>query len=149
RLRSFSGLLGYSFSSANLQSQDRPLRVSALKVTANMFEVLGRQPLLGRGFLPGEDTSGAPCVMVLSDALWRKQFAADPNVMNRLVTLDNAPCTIIGVAPTRFEFPMGTRDGLWTPIHPEGSVFNNRGSHFLRTIGRLKPGVSLAQGRQE
>ena len=151
RLRSFSGLLGYSFSSANLQSQDRPLRVSSVRATANMFEVLGRQPSLGRGFLPGEDTIGAPCVTVLSDALWREQFAADANVVNRVVTLNNTPCTIVGVGPARFEFPMGMRTGLWTPIDPEGSIFNfnNRGSHFLRTIGRLKPGVSLPQGRQE
>jgi putative ABC transport system permease protein len=149
RLGSFSGLLGYSLSSTNLQRQDSPVHVCSVQVTANMFELLGRQPSLGRGFLPGEDISGAPCVTVISDALWREQFAADPNVVNRVVTLNNTPCTVVWVAPVRFEFPIRMRNGLWTPIHPEGSVFNNRGSHFLPTIGRLKPGVSLAQGRQE
>ncbi len=150
RTRTFSGLVGYTAGSVNVQSADEPRRVRSMAVTANMFDVLGIKPALGRGFLPGEDSSGAACVTVLSDRLWRVQFGKDPGVVRGSIKLNGEDCSVIGIAPAGFEFPTGFDDGLWLPIRPtHEAMFTNRGTHFLRTIGRLKDGVGLKAAENE
>ena len=142
RTTSFQGLVGYYADNANLQSSAEPQRVSATETTANLFDVLGVKPRMGRGFLPGEDSPGARCVTVLSDRLWRRQFAADPNIVGQTIKLNGGACSVIGIAPASFEFPVGTNDGIWIPLQPGAEQFMNRGTHFLQTVGRLKDGVS-------
>ncbi len=98
--------------------------------------------MLGRSFYADEGASGAPCVTVLSDRLWRQGFNEDPQILGRAITLNGEPCTVVGVAPGKFEFPAGFDRGLWVPIRPDGPVFKDRGSHFLKTVGRLRLGAT-------
>jgi len=140
--RSFDGMAGYLAQSGNLERKGEPERVRVVQATANLFDVLGVGAALGRTFSPGEDAAGAPCVAVLGDAIWRGRFGADPGAVGSVVRLDGAACTIIGVAPARFEFPVGVADGVWTTLHPDAPIYADRGSHFLGTIARLRPGVT-------
>lgn len=121
--------------------------------TANFFELLGVRPLLGRTFRPDEDLhpDGDP-VVVLGEALWRRRFAADPNVIGRGVELNRRTFTVIGVVPAGFR---GTMNGLacefWVPVSMAAVAtgqtslgLDRRNAHPLHNVARLAPGVSLA-----
>jgi len=115
--------------------------VAALSVTANFFSVLGVAPAHGRNFLPEEDQSGRNHVAILSDGLWRRRFGADPNLIGRQIQLSGESYTVVGVAPPGFQLTQGTE--LWAPL----TLNLNSNWHNLSVIGRLKPGVSLAQAQ--
>ena len=83
-----------------------PERVTGALVTANTFDVLGTQPVLGRAFADGEDREGRTNLVLLSDALWRRRFASDPSIVGRVVNVDGIPCTVIGVLGPAFQLPM-------------------------------------------
>ena len=123
---------------------DYPKRVVGKQVSADYFQVFGVQPQIGRTFAPGEDQPGASPVVVLSHSFWRTQFAGDPNVLKRELTLDGEPHRIIGVLPA------GSFDrdqaGFWEPLIFAPDQMN-RGQHWLNPIGRLRAGVSLDQAR--
>lgn len=146
---SFSGMAAYSLQSSSLRRPDaEPRRVDSIQATADFFEVVGTQPLLGRTFLPGEDKPGKPCVLVLSAALWAGYFGSDPEIAGKTVDLDAKSCTIVGVMPRGFTFPQDLNDGVWTTLHPSPDLIN-RGTNFLDVIARLKPGSSLSAARSE
>lgn len=111
-----------------------------------MFEVLGVRPIVGRTFREGEDRPDAPRVAVLGSGVWRDLFASDPGVVGRTVVLDGSPTEIIGVVPDYAAVPENSR--LWVPlrIDPDESP---RFAHWLNTIGRLAPGVSIAEANAE
>ena len=148
-LRSFDGLAGYLNGEGTLQRQGEPERVRLVKATANLFDVLGVKPALGRGFHPGEDEAGKPCAAVLSDSVWRSRFSSDAGIVGASVRLNDAACTVVGVAPPRLEFPIGLSDGIWTTLRPEGTIFADRSSHFVATIARVKSGVSVVAASAE
>src|SRR3954470_21022264 len=103
RSRSFDGFLAYRFVVASLSHNGVNERAWGFIVSGNYFDVLGVKPVLGRAFLPEEDrTPGSHPVVVLSDACWRKRFAADPAAVGRTLLINNRPFTIIGVAPKGF-----------------------------------------------
>ena len=87
---------------ANLSQAGTPARLEGAGITAGLLPMLGVQPALGRAFTPDDDRPGAPGTVLLSDALWRARFAADPNITGRSVLLDSRPFTVIGVMPRRF-----------------------------------------------
>ena len=120
-----------------------PVRVETSRVLTNFFDVIGVQPLMGRGFQPGEDEPGRDRVAVISDDLWRNHFAADPHIVGRLVRIDQRDCTVIGVAPPRFKFPRGWRD-VWMPLAMTAGQRRSRSITLIETAGRLRPGRSLA-----
>lgn len=131
-----------------------PERVTDLAVSASFFAVIGVQPLLGRSFDAGDDRpfdsaqdgpAAAERVAVLSDALWRRQFAADPAVIGRTVMLDDQPLVIRGVMPRGFDFPADT--DLWVPLGADAR--RDRTDKELAVIGRLAPGATLEQVRDE
>jgi putative ABC transport system permease protein len=126
-------------------------RVGSVQVTDGFFATLGVRAQLGRLFVAEDDRPGAARVAVLSDGLWRRRFGADPSMVGRAVTINAMPFTVIGILPADFRH---------IEINPErpADVFStyrwdtanaNRGGHFIRGIGRLKDGVTLAQGRAE
>jgi predicted permease len=125
------------------------VRLSAAAVGARFFELLGAPMELGRGFNAGEDQSGARPVVVLSDKLWRRQFAADPNILGRVVSLSGVDHTIVGVAKASVTYPE-TPD-LWTPFvfEPWMSDPSNRGAHFISAVARLRPGVTVDAAARE
>jgi putative ABC transport system permease protein len=134
-------LAAYEFNTLNFTGSGEPERVASLGVTANFFSVLGVAPAHGRNFLPEEEQSGRNHVTILSDGLWRRRFGADPNLIGRQIQLSGESYTVVGVAPPRFQFTQGTE--LWAPL----TLRTNSSGHNLSVIGRLKPGVSLAQAQ--
>ncbi|MGH7525750.1 MAG: ABC transporter permease, partial [Gemmatimonadales bacterium] len=114
--------------------------------TADVLPLLGVAPALGRNFAPEEDLPGRAPVVLLSDQLWRRRFGKDPKIVGRRVVLDDAPAQVIGVLPPGFQFPLdfaGEPMDLWAPAQLDPGIDRGeRGWHFLRVLGRLKPGVT-------
>jgi putative ABC transport system permease protein len=146
RAQSFTGLAAATGATRALTGGGDPERVSSAQVTANFFQVLGVNPVIGRALLPDEDRPGAAGVALLSHQFWQKRFGGDPNVVNRTITLDDRSVTVIGVTPANFRFIV--EGDVWEPLALDrrGSDRNRRS---LLVIGRLKPGVSVAQADAE
>ena len=129
---------------------ERPEIVPGLRVTANMFELLGVPPLIGRTFADGDDQPGQDQLLVLSHALWQRRFGADRSIVGRTVAIDNRPFMVVGVMPPRFRFApfWQTRADMWTPL----SLANrsgDRSGRSLRLFGRLNDGISAVQAQAD
>ncbi|HEX5439109.1 MAG TPA: ABC transporter permease [Gemmatimonadaceae bacterium] len=147
---SFVGMAAMDHSNVNLTGTGvEPLRLSEEAVGARFFALLGVQPQLGRTFASNEDAPNAPKVVVLSDALWHGRFGGDPRVVGQTISLDGAPYTVIGVAPSGFTYP--EKPDIWVPlVWPSWALLpSNRGAHFLSAIGRVKAGVPIEHAREE
>jgi putative ABC transport system permease protein len=132
----------------NLSGEGRPDHVLAVPTQANFFTLLGVQPILGRGWLPGEDKSGKDQVAVLSYGLWREHFAGDPGVVGRSIALNSRKYTIVGVMAASFRYPFQTQ--MWIPLDMDFKTWmGQRGSHWANAIGRLKPGISMEKARAD
>jgi putative ABC transport system permease protein len=142
----FAGFSGDAFT---ISTGSEPKNTFAAQVTPNFFSTLGVRPALGRDFLDGEDQGDGPHVAILSDSLWRSEFGADPNVINRVIRLDGKPATIIGVLPQNFEFAPANSAPLWVPVHQTGDLITRRSLHWFSVIGRIAPGYSPEQVRAE
>src|SRR5581483_1680458 len=126
-----------------------PVQITGGRVTANYFDLLGVRPIMGRNFLPNEE-EGADVALV-TENFWRKRLGGDPNVIGRAINLDGVACTIVGVLANQPAAWFGAQPPaeVWTtkPFFIPG--FSNermmRGTGFLRVIGRLKPGMTLAE----
>ncbi|HEV7474608.1 MAG TPA: ABC transporter permease [Pyrinomonadaceae bacterium] len=128
-----------------------PQRVIGRLVSASFFSTLEVQPALGRSFSPSEDQPGGNRVMVLSHELWRQRYGGDPNVINRTITYNAEPWTVIGVMPAGFDF-YGINNANNEFFMPLGHLtteefMHDRRSHTVRVIGRLQAGVALDQAR--
>jgi putative ABC transport system permease protein len=144
----FAGISAYSFTSFNLEGGDTPQRVPGIRVSANYFDVLGIKPALGRAFISGEDVAGHERVVVIGDDLWRRNFASDPNIVNQTIAVNGQKYTVVGVMPRELSALYRTVQ-VWSPlVFPEQDRLN-RGDHKYLVIGRLKPGVTLAQAREQ
>jgi len=143
----FAGLAAYHYGTVNVSSGGEADRAAAAYVSARLFTLLGVKPLLGRGFLPGEDEWGRHRVVVLSEGRWRRAFAADPGVIGRELRIDGEPRLVIGVMPAGTWFSP-THVELWLPLAfaPEDPT-NDRNSHYLFVVGRLRSGMTLGQAR--
>ena len=117
-----------------------PIKVTAGRVSDNIFKALGAAAALGRTIEPGQSIPGQHRVAVLSDSLWRSRFNADPSVIGRGIELDQEPSTIIGVMPPGFEI-FGPGTDLWAPLQwvPDSTQFT---ATFSQSVGRLAPGVT-------
>lgn len=145
--KSLADLSAYVVQSSSLQVRHGDnARVLAVNATANLFNLLGVNPMMGRTFTIDEDQPNKPCVAVLSESLWRKNFAADSLVVGKTVRLDSEPCTVIGVMPNGFSFPVGNDGGLWMPLHP---TITSRGTGYLSIIGKLQPGETLVHAKSD
>ena len=142
-------LAAYDRGTFNMTGTAEPVRLQAALVSANWFATLGVGVERGRTFAPGEDRPGAGHVVILSDALWRARFGAEPHTVGRALDLDGTPYTVIGIAPPRFTFPLNP--DVWVPnAFPEWALSPEaRGGHFLKAIGRLAPGTTFAAARSE
>ncbi|HEX6772275.1 MAG TPA: ABC transporter permease [Acidobacteriaceae bacterium] len=155
RNRSYEGIAGYfAFSSPDnvkLMGHGDPRPATGIMVTDNFFQVLGVTPGLGRVFRPSESLKGAPGVIVLSNPFWRRQFHSDPNIVGKTIDIGGGQSvTVVGVLPSSFDFGAvfapGTRADLFSPMtYEEVRQWGNT----ITMIGRLKPGVSVAQARSE
>ena len=120
-----------------------PEEILGRQVSWNLFRVLGVRPLLGRDFVAEEDNAKTGDAAILSHALWRQSFGADPHIVGRKIELDNQEYTVIGVMPQGFEFP-DRASAIWVPLGFSPEQATNHHRHFLQ-VARLKPGVTLAQ----
>jgi putative ABC transport system permease protein len=150
---SFTGLAAEDLISVAVDAENQSDVIWGQVVSANYFEVLQVKPILGRTFLPDEDkTIGANNVVVLGHSFWQRRMGADPNIVGKTIKFNNRGYQVIGVAPPTF---VGSKFALsldfWTPMTMAEELRGNpglladRGSHWMNVIGRLKPGVSLAQ----
>jgi putative ABC transport system permease protein len=132
-----------------VNGRGEPFQVESSKVTGEFFKLLGGQAALGRLFDENDDVPNGPKVAVLSDALWRNRFNADPAIIGQTITLTEENFTVIGVLPAQFDFPRGAE--LWVPfqavVRPQ--ALTNRFAGFLQVVGKLKAGVTLAQAEAE
>ena len=151
--RSFENLGAWALGRANLTGgDDNPEQVQQAIVSAGFFATMGVTPILGRSFLPGEDERGGEKVVVLSHSLWQRRFGADANLVGRSITLDGQGYRVLGVMPASFRFLSFPRDTeIWIPIGLDPFTDRRfaRAVNSLGVIGRLKPGLSLAQAQAE
>ena len=137
----------------NLTGTGEPQRIKSCVVTANLFQVLGVQPMLGRSFLPEEEKPGSPFTVIISYELWQRQFGSDQNLINKNLTLNGHQVTVIGVMPSGFElqFPITKHVDMWVPmvIDAADPDYHDRSLNFLYALGRLKQGVSREQAQTE
>lgn len=154
--RSFVGLLGYHDDYVSLTGTGRPERIYGALTSGNYFDVLGVRPILGRGFLPGEEgKSEDAAVAVISYGLWQSHFGGDASVIGKMVQINRHPYTIIGVAPPAFEgCKTGLRADVWIPLVMDRFVWGSdrpadRGTSWLNVLGKLKPGVERRQAESE
>lgn len=153
-------IAAYSQDDFNISSGDEPIHCQGTFVTANYFSALGSSPHYGRAFADGEDQSRATAVAVISDGLWRRQFGADPNIINTTIQLNGASFNLIGVMGPEFQSP-NPGDDLWVPMALDGGdrlrvpsssspeQVKQRNRRFLTCVARLKPGTSIAQAQAD
>lgn len=124
-------------------------RVQAVRVSANWFALLRAKPLAGRFFAENDDRPGAPNVVVLSEALWRRDFAGDSNVVGKVVRINAAPFTVIGVASAAQRYPLSAE--LWMPkrVTPEEFNDGSRGARWLGLLARVKDDANVADANRE
>jgi predicted permease len=137
-------------SSANLRIPgEEAVRLKSALVGARFFDLLGAPMELGRGFNVGEDERGARPVVVLSDKLWRRQFAADPQILGRVVSLNGIDHTVAGVARASVVYP--DQPDLWIPFvfEPWMADPDNRGAHFFDAVARLRPGITVDDAKRD
>ena len=148
--RTYQDVTGYeAFTTPDnlrLTGRGEPEPATGIEVIANFFQVLGVQPAMGRLFIPDEARGRTPQVALLANAYWRRQFTADPAIVGKAIELNGAPVTIVGVLPASFDFGAvfspGAKVDLFVPL----SLDKQRDwGNIVTFLGRLKPGVTLAQ----
>ncbi|PWT93384.1 MAG: ABC transporter permease [Blastocatellia bacterium] len=146
----FEQVAAYAEQDSNLTGVGEPERLRGAVVSANLFPTLRIDPQRGRQFLPEEDQFGKDQVAILSDALWKRRFGSDPNIVNRTISLDGRTITVIGVMPPQFHYP-GKDTEVWMPLAlaPDLLTENNRGSHFLNVVARLNPNATQQQAQTD
>src|SRR3954463_15415153 len=115
--------------------------------TANLFSLLGVQPMLGRDLNRADDEEKGPKVMLISERLWKKTLGGDPNIIGRDLRLDGTPRTVVGVMPPGFRFP--SQSDVWVPMASFFKMNNDRTWRADQAIGRLKTGVTLQTAHTE
>ena len=136
----FQGMTAYDEGGANLAGEDGAIRVDVAQVTHDMAPVLGLRMELGRFFTPEEDVPDGPKVALISEGLWDRRYARDREIVGSSVTLDGVPHEVIGVLPPAAGFAFEA--DVWVPLQGDPT---RGGSFSLGAVGRLKPGVSVAQ----
>lgn len=149
----FSSLGAYQQTSYEFSGAGDPSQVSASRLNAGVFTALGVAPLMGRVFTTQEE-DGRQQVAVISYQTWRSRFHGNPQTVGATIQLDRKPYVVIGVMPRDFEFPLVpgqlNRSELWVPMSfTQGELENGKASWNFQMVGRLKPGISPAQARQD
>src|ERR1700691_2064380 len=150
----FTGILAYHHDWITLTGGALTERAYIANVSANYFDVLGIKPVLGRFFLPEEESRPVPNV-VLGYSLWKTRYAADPAIVGKSIEIARHPVTVIGVAPEGVVGAMpGIREDLWVTFDPLGTdvwrmTHRSGGAVWLNVIGRLRPGVSRGLAAQD
>ena len=155
----FQDVVAFGASTLTLTGDGEPEQLVGARISAGYFAVVGVDPILGRAFLPEEYESGKGQVVILSQAFWQRRYGGDKNIINRNITLDGAPYTVIGVMRTGIYPVWPTTSGhltfdeqqqqFWTPMSFTPLWAGLRTAHVLGVVARLKPGISLEQATTE
>lgn len=148
RNRSFDALAALKPWHPSLSGVETPARLDGQRVSASYFQVLGVQPALGRDFRSPDDRADGPAQVILSDALWRRQLAGDPDILERPIVLDERTYEVIGVMPPDFENVTSPSATLWAPLQYDMSQGRAWG-HHLRLVGRVRRGVAVETAARE
>lgn len=142
----FQAITGYYTENESETSGALPEKVTQALVAPRFLQVWGISPALGRDFTADEERFGGPGAVIISDRFWRRRFNANPGALGKKIRFGNSAATIVGIMPASFLFPDRDVD-LWSPVPLDAPYSQNRNSAWYRVIGRLKPGVTLAQAR--
>jgi predicted permease len=137
---------GYQF---NLTGLGEPVRLNGTLVSAELFSVLGADAAIGRTFHAGEDLAGQNSFVILSQSLWQRRFASDPNIIGHSINLEGVARQIVGVMPRDFHFPSPQSD-VWIPLDMDSrNTSAYWAGDFMPVIGRLRPGATTQQADAE
>ncbi len=142
-MAAFRTQIGHTFSGDGAEVE----QIAGAQSTGNLFTLLGVGAQLGRTLTEADAVAGAPRVIVLSDALWRRRYGALPGIIGKVLMVGDEAHTVIGVMPPHFDFP-GWRDEYWTALRADDAR-QDRDTNYLQVIGRLAPGASLTSARAE
>ena len=146
--QSFTGVGGYYPINATYSTREGAERVMATVASANFFDVLGVQPILGRVFAANADEADGEKTVLLTYGAWQTRFGGDPNIVGQSITLNDDPRTIVGVLPANFQFGPSRSSDFWIPLGVRGWRLR-RNAHWILGVGRLKSGVTLQQAQAE
>lgn len=151
QVRTFAAVAGYSeYRKITIDAPaDGPTAIDCVRSTDNFFQVFGVAPLLGRTYLPGEQQEGKNEIAVLSYDAWQRYFNGDRTILGKPVKLDGRAFTVVGVMPPGFRYPLNQHSGVYIPRVLDQSWMNNRGSHWLRTVGRVKDSATVEQAQAD
>ncbi|MEM7413983.1 MAG: ABC transporter permease [Gemmatimonadota bacterium] len=148
RNRTFESMAIQSLGTAVLARDDAlPLQLNAASVSRNLLNVLGLELQLGRNFSEAEDAPNGPRAVLLTDRVWNELFGSDPSIVGSIVTIDDASHEVVGVLPVGIDYPAGETD-VWLPIQQDPTIAN-RPQHWVRVVGRLGPGSSIAAAQED
>jgi putative ABC transport system permease protein len=147
-LRAFEALGAWRDGTMNVSDAGHvPERLNGTWLSANAFEFLGQQPLIGRRFTAADEQPGAEAVVILGHGVWADRYGADRSVLGRTIKINETPATVVGVMPPGVQFPVVT--DLWQPLVPRAEDLEKRGNRSLELFGPLRPGASQAQAQTE
>ncbi|MEN3334543.1 MAG: hypothetical protein V7641_3908 [Blastocatellia bacterium] len=144
----FEEIAAFNDRSFNLTGTGEPVRVIGAWSTASLFPVLGIAPIYGRTFNVEEEEPGKDLVAVISYGLWQRRFGGDPNLVGQPINLNGVDRTVVGIMPASFAFPLKETD-VWVPLAVSPQRKQARSQFSLKAVGRLKPGVTMAQARAD
>jgi putative ABC transport system permease protein len=153
---SFIGIAAFVDQPVNLTGAGRPEQVDVEQISANFFSILGVEPMLGRGFVDGEDQPGHGSVAILSNSLWKTKYAGDPEILGKSIQLDGKANTVVGVMGPDFEWYISEfsathqKPQVWAPLEITPAWHDHtKLGRYLRVVGRLRPGVSFKQAQAQ
>jgi predicted permease len=148
RVEAFSDMAAVTMQTAILTGAEEPARVTIARSTANLFDVWGVRPMMGRSLSEGEDLPGAERVGILSHGSWQRRFSADPAILGRTINVNGYPTTIVGVMGEEMEVGNLGEIEIWTPVMLDRATADREDRDFW-TVGKLAPGATLEQARAE
>ena len=147
RSRAFSDIGVYNYGVTNVTGPEGPEQIPVGRLSDNMLEILGVEPVLGRGFAGGEDGPGGERVVLLDHGLWERRYGGDPSVIGRAIPMDGVMHTVIGVMPRDFNFPFNEIK-TWVPVPEDASTMERDEAYYI-LVGLLNDGWSADRARQE
>jgi putative ABC transport system permease protein len=149
--QSWEAIGAWAIGGVNVAATGEPFRVTSTQITGSLLHALGVSPALGRSFTPEEERPNGARSVIITHGLWQRAFGGKADILGQQIRVNAQPSTIVGVMPQGYAFPPGSNDPaeVFIPFQFDPANPGNRGGHFLYVIGRLKPGVTVAQARLE
>lgn len=150
RSHAFQQIAYYTIQVPTLGGTSNPRIMPQIVSSTNLFDTLEARPMMGRAFFPTDSAPGQTNVVILSAGTWEDIYHTDPQILGRSVPINGIPYTVIGVMPRGFAFPSNTGNtSIWTPLPVQDKALQDRSSSALSVIGRMRPGVTLADATHE